>query len=180
MSASRVMELLDGTMSRGALKRAALEVDADPALRAALVAEAERRGVDLPSDTSQWTAKRLLRRARDREAVSRVRSNPVAIDEAFECVHCGRQVPPHGRSARDHCPHCLHGLHVDASVPGDRASECGGVLVPISAEQKSGGWKIIYRCQRCGERRVNQALLDGDPSDDWAVVVRLGSSRAGA
>lgn len=177
MSTERARALLDEPLSRGALKRAAAEIDADPDLRRALMAEAAARGVTLPPDCETWPAKRLLRRARDREGESRVRRNPVAIDEAFECVHCGRSVPAHGRSARDHCPYCLHGLHVDAEVPGDRASDCGGLLVPMQAEQKAGSWRIIYRCQRCGKARTNQALLDGDPADDWAEVVRLASAR---
>jgi DNA-directed RNA polymerase subunit RPC12/RpoP len=91
-------------------------------------------------------------------------------------VHCGAVVEAHGRTARDHCPRCLHGLHVDV-VPGDRASDCGGLLQPVGAEQAGGGaWKIRYRCRICGAERVNQAILDGDTPDAWSEITRLAAS----
>jgi hypothetical protein len=32
---------------------------------------------------------------------------------------------------------------------------------------------IHYRCRVCGESRINQALTDGDPPDDWDKVIAL-------
>jgi len=163
MSQERAKSLLDEPMSRGSLKRAGSEIDVDAELRSAVVLEARRRGVDLDEDLIAGPGKRLLRRAREREATSRVRKNPVAVDEGFECAHCARAVPPHGRSARDHCPFCLHGLHVDGAVPGDRSSDCGGLLVPIGADQKNSGWKLLYRCNRCGAKRVLSLIHISEP-----------------
>lgn len=171
--AARVAELLDHQLSRGALKRRGSQLDQDPELREAVIAEASRRGQPLPSDVASWPGKRILRRARAREVDARIRRNPIARDEAFTCAHCGAHVPAHGRTARDHCPHCLRSLHVDV-VPGDRGAGCGGVLDPVRVEPAgAGGWRIHYRCRTCAAERVNRALLDGDPPDDWARIVAL-------
>jgi DNA-directed RNA polymerase subunit RPC12/RpoP len=93
----------------------------------------------------------------------------------FVCVVCGTQVPPlAGGGCRNHCPHCLHSLHVDV-MPGDRASDCGGVLEPIAVDfDGKKGWVIVHRCQRCGAERRNKAALD-DPSmpDSLEAIMRL-------
>jgi DNA-directed RNA polymerase subunit RPC12/RpoP len=178
VSRERARALLDGCQSRGDIKRAAALVEHDETLRAALMVEARARGVELPDEAAAWPAKRLVRRARGREAASRVRSNPVHRDESFTCVACGASVPAHGRTARDHCPHCLASLHVDV-VPGDRAASCGGVLRATHVEQRNGEWVLHYRCDRCGAARTNRALLDGETPDRWDVIVAL-SGRAAA
>ena len=54
-------------------------------------------------------------------------------DSGFVCVNCGRQVEKLGVTSRNHCPYCLHSLHVDI-VPGDRANTCKGLLRPIAIE----------------------------------------------
>ena len=173
----RARELLDAAVGRGALKRLAAALDAEPGLREAVLAEARRRGVILPDEAESWPAKRLLRRARGRDVEAQVRTTPIHRDEAFTCAHCGADVEPHGRTARDHCPRCLRSMHVDV-VPGDRAADCGGVLDPVGAEQSGGGgWRLRYRCRRCGQERVNQVILDGDDPDDWGLVTQLAASR---
>ena len=169
---ARAAALLDQARSRGEIKRLAADLEADPALRTAVIEEGRRRGARLPEDCSDWPAKRLLRVARGLEAPSRQRKNPVARDEAFACMQCGAAVGPHGRTARDHCPVCLHSQHVDR-VPGDRAADCGGLLVPVSAERRGEDWILHYRCAACGESRRNRALLDGEPPDDWTAIVAL-------
>lgn len=168
----RANTLLQAELSRGQLKREAKALDEDAELRQFVLALARSRGADLPDEAGAWPGKRLLRRARDRSGAAQERTNPIALDEGFTCVQCGREVQPHGRTARDHCPWCLHGLHVD-DVPGDRSAECGGVLVPIGVDQSDGRWRLRYRCRRCGAERVNQVLRDGDPPDDWKRVTAL-------
>lgn len=169
----RVRELLDERLSRGVLKRMAIALDREPALRQELIAACVRRGDRLPGELPDWGGKRLLKWARARAAQAQIRTNPIARDEGFVCVHCRREVPPHGRTARDHCPFCLHGLHVDLEVPGDRASDCGGILKPMRVDGAGESWRIHYRCQRCGVERVNRAVLDGAVADAWSEVVRL-------
>lgn len=96
-------------------------------------------------------------------------------NNAFTCVHCGCVVQPlENGSVRNHCPQCLHSLHVD-EFPGDRASLCGGLLEPKSVEQQSKkGWVIVHCCQKCGAEKRNKAALD-DPNqpDDWNALIVL-------
>lgn len=164
--------LLDATGGRGAIKQLAAALEEDAALRWAVVEEGRRRGAQLPDEAVGWPAKKLLRRARARALDAQERTNPIARDEAFVCASCGRDVPPHGRTARDHCPYCLRSLHVDV-VPGDRAAGCGGILDPVSAERRGDRIMLRYRCRRCGAERVNQAILDGAVPDDWEAVVQV-------
>ncbi len=96
----------------------------------------------------------------------------------FVCVYCGREVPPlTNGSCRNHCPFCLRSLHVDVN-PGDRASDCGGVLEPMSVDYSGKkGWIIVSRCDRCGATRRNRAALD-DPAapDDYDLLIALSGS----
>jgi DNA-directed RNA polymerase subunit RPC12/RpoP len=93
---------------------------------------------------------------------------------AFTCVHCASEVPPlDNGSYRNHCPYCLYSLHVDIN-PGDRASECGGLLEPVGVDYNSKkGWVILHQCHRCGEVRRNKAALDDSVSDDFELIVSL-------
>lgn len=78
-------------------------------------------------------------------------------DDGFICRNCGAKVEPLGYSSRNHCPFCLHSLHVDIN-PGDRANECGGIMEPISALPDSKkGYIIIHRCKKCGQICRNKA-----------------------
>lgn len=126
---------------------AALRSEDGERVRIALVALV---GEEAPLD-------KLLRRAAGREDAARVRRNPIARNEAFDCAHCGLAVAPApGSAVRNHCPACLHSLHVDGDVPGDRAADCGGEMAPVRAEQRDGGWRIEQACARCGHRRWNR------------------------
>lgn len=95
-------------------------------------------------------------------------------NERFVCAHCGLDVLPLANgSCRNHCPRCLRSKHVD-TVPGDRASGCGGMMGCIAVEQDARrGWMLVHRCARCGAVRRNRAALD-DPSqpDRFDAMVR--------
>jgi hypothetical protein len=132
--------------SRGEIKRLGAEADQDASLRLVLVGEAARRGVLEPGSLP---GKKLVRALLERAAGAQVRANPIHVDEAFTCGHCGRDVVAGGRPVRDHCPHCLRSLHVDV-VPGDRAAGCGGFLDPVRFELDHGQVVIHYCCRRCG------------------------------
>lgn len=67
--------------------------------------------------------------------------------EDFICEVCGEEVLGDGYT--DHCPKCLWGKHVDEEVPGDRNSECGGLMRPIKALHEKGRFKIFYKCEEC-------------------------------
>jgi len=107
---------------------------------------------------------RLLRRAAGREQQARRRSNPIAINERFTCVHCGFEVPPApGSAVRNHCPRCLRSLHVDGDVPGDRTATCRGLMDPEDPVLSEGEFRITHRCRRCGFTRRNRL------APDWSV-----------
>jgi len=141
--------LEEAARGRRSLKRLASDLEADPARRLQLA-----RALGLPED---WPAKKLLRHGLDRSGPAQVRRNPIRRDEGFTCVHCAAVVPLGGARVRDHCPHCLHSLHVDV-VPGDRAADCGGLLEPVSLE----GEVILYRCQLSGQGYRNRAHEQDD------------------
>ena len=158
--------------SRGELKRWGAWLDAGGApLRAGLVAAARARGA-VVEDGPDMDGKRLLRACLSRSDEAQVRRNPIARDEAFTCVNCGGDVPCGGRRPRDHCPSCLHSLHVD-DVPGDRAAGCGGLLVPGAVVPTPKGLVLLYRCARCGMDRRNRVLDDVVPPDDVVAVRNL-------
>lgn len=75
-----------------------------------------------------------------------------ACNDSFICKVCGRPVVSAGPGASTETtvPIGLCSLHVD-ETPGDRASDCGGIMEPIGVWVRKGGeWAIIHRCRRCG------------------------------
>lgn len=69
--------------------------------------------------------------------------------ENFECGNCGEKVVGDGYT--DHCPKCLWGKHVDEEIPGDRASDCQGLMKPTFAEFSINNFQftIKYKCTKC-------------------------------
>ncbi len=88
--------------------------------------------------------------------------------EDFTCEHCGHQVA--GTGYTNHCPVCLWSKHVDVN-PGDRQSDCGGLMKPVSIEQKRGGFVILHRCQTCGHTKRNKTA----PDDDMDTIIAISS-----
>lgn len=95
-------------------------------------------------------------------------------DSGFVCAHCGRRVEPLGYSSRNHCPFCLWSLHLDVN-PGDRASDCGGELEPISVTpDPKKGYIITHRCKKCGAiRRCKAANEAKVQPDDIDLLIKL-------
>lgn len=91
--------------------------------------------------------------------------------EDFVCAHCGVKVK--GSGYTDHCPVCLWSRHVDVN-PGDRASECGGMMEPVDVEMKDGQKVIHYRCVKCKMEHRVKAL----PEDNEEEVIRIIKERA--
>lgn len=90
------------------------------------------------------------------------------IDEEFICENCNNKVEKLNYTARDHCPLCLYSKHVDIS-PGDRMNTCKGLLEPIGIEKYKDTYKIIYKCQKCGELHKNIMAKD----DNYKKIVEL-------
>ena len=89
-------------------------------------------------------------------------------DEEFICLNCGSKVNKLNYTARDHSNHCLYSIHVDVN-PGDRSNTCCGTLVPIGIEKFKNTYKIIYKCDKCGELHKNIMADD----DDMDVIIEL-------
>ncbi|MFE1762902.1 RNHCP domain-containing protein [Streptomyces angustmyceticus] len=101
----------------------------------------------------------------------------------FTCGNCGEAVAPLvNGSYRNHCPHCLHSLHVDLS-PGDRANDCRALMRPVAVEHHSAkGYMIVHRCTGCGTRNRNRMADDphqGDDLDTVLALMRSGPHEAG-
>ena len=90
------------------------------------------------------------------------------IDENFICEHCGKEVTKAEYTARDHCPYCLYSKHVDIN-PGDRQNTCRGLLKPIGVEKFKDTYKIIYKCESCGQEHKNIVAND----DDMQEIIRI-------
>ncbi len=84
-------------------------------------------------------------------------------NESFLCTNCGENVAKHPTgSARNHCPKCLASLHVDAHFPGDRASSCHGIMLPVGMDQNKKGYIILQRCETCGKENRNIVAPDDE------------------
>ncbi len=81
--------------------------------------------------------------------------------EDFTCEHCGYFVIGNGYT--NHCPKCLWGKHVDIH-PGDRVSECGGMMKPFSFTMRKQRFMIIHKCEKCGLVAKNK-LAETDTMD---------------
>lgn len=101
-----------------------------------------------------------------------VRGEGFDCNEGFVCSHCGQAVPPLAAGCRNHCPRCLHSVHLDV-FPGDRGARCGGLMVPTRVLQHSKkGWIVEHRCARCGARSTNKlSLSDASHPDSLDAVL---------
>ncbi len=79
----------------------------------------------------------------------------------FICSACKTENPPAARSERNHCYACLRSMHVDGETPGDRQSDCGGIMEPIKLEHSGAkGYILIHRCEKCGKEHRNKVADD--------------------
>jgi len=81
----------------------------------------------------------------------------------FACLNCNENVTEIKKGTiRNHCPFCLFSVHLDI-VPGDRASECSGLMRPVSVVSHSKkGWQIVHKCDSCGHEQPNLKADDDD------------------
>ncbi len=89
--------------------------------------------------------------------------------EDFTCDNCGETVTGNGYT--NHCPQCLFSKHVDNN-PGDRASECCGLMVPKEIQVKGDTYTITHQCKKCGHTKPNKV----SPEDDFKEVVKISSN----
>jgi len=86
--------------------------------------------------------------------------------EDFVCDNCGTTVKGDGYT--NHCPICLYSKHVDID-PGDRLSDCHGLMKPVGFEVKGRGYVIIHRCLKCGFEKKNKF----SDKDNLEVLLQL-------
>ena len=89
------------------------------------------------------------------------RKNFKKHNTGFICKNCGAENPPAPKSERNHCFSCLYSLHVDRDTPGDRVSDCHGLMQPIGLDHDGKkGFMIIHECVKCRKKMKNQAAED--------------------
>lgn len=86
------------------------------------------------------------------------------INESFECVNCGKQVPLASKTCRNHCPYCFVSMHVDWDVPWDRSAICKWIMYPVDYQLKNSDYKILFVCSKCGKKHWNKRAVDDDIS----------------
>ena len=91
----------------------------------------------------------------------------IKTTEAFTCENCGIEVVGNGYT--NHCPLCLWSKHVDIN-PGDRASDCQGLMEPIALENKNGEQVIVHRCVVCGFQKKNK-VAENDSFDELLLLI---------
>jgi endogenous inhibitor of DNA gyrase (YacG/DUF329 family) len=86
--------------------------------------------------------------------------------EDFVCEKCGEKVKGDGYT--NHCPCCLYSKHVDIN-PGDRQSDCKGIMEPVSVESNSKGYVITFCCTKCKAVKRNKCA----DSDDFQKILEI-------
>jgi ribosomal protein L40E len=102
-----------------------------------------------------------------------MRKNFIHINEGFICKKCGENNPPSKKTCRNHCKKCLHSLHVDKDVPGDRLSTCKALMEPVFIDQKAKkGFIVFHKCTKCGKMIPNKVSDD----DNQEELIRISSN----
>lgn len=86
--------------------------------------------------------------------------------EDFVCAKCGQLVEGNGYT--NHCFNCLWSKHVDNN-PGDRASQCGGLMRPRLDSAKADKYIIKHTCTKCGHSKTNKT----NKNDDIESIIKL-------
>lgn len=90
------------------------------------------------------------------------------------CARCQAEVTPlTNGSYRNHCPHCLWSVHVDARRPGDRASGCFGLTEPVGIVRKHQHLQVVHCCTACGKIQPNRIAHDTEQPDDLDLILEL-------
>jgi len=92
--------------------------------------------------------------------------------ENFVCENCGAKV--YGNGYTNHCPHCLWSKHVDKEVPGDRASNCHGLMKPVRIEQKNQQIVLIHQCLKCQKITRNKTSSD----DNFEKILEISAKNS--
>jgi hypothetical protein len=101
----------------------------------------------------------------------------IPINEGFSCENCDKQIPKAQGTFRNHCPFCLYSKHVDEVTPGDRKSDCGGLMKPIRVEKDSKReWMIVHQCLKC--QKISRNRTAADDNKDKLIKIAEAQPRA--
>lgn len=97
----------------------------------------------------------------------------------FICKNCNKNILPISNgSYRNHCPFCLHSIHLDL-IPGDRASSCRGLMKPLHLTYKSKkGWQIIHICLSCGCKKACRVAMDTIQPDSYKMLALVNQGQS--
>ncbi|MBD3328524.1 RNHCP domain-containing protein [Candidatus Peregrinibacteria bacterium] len=95
------------------------------------------------------------------------RKNFITINSGFICEKCKKTNEKAKKTCRNHCRHCLFSKHVDENVPGDRKSNCNGLMVPIEIIDSPKGRQVKHQCIVCTKEQMN---ITADDDDIDAVI----------
>lgn len=121
--------------------------------------------IDAYDDQPRFERKRRPRRQRAEEP-PHARRRGRDESKPFKCRKCKAFIgaPLTGGRHRNHCPSCLHSLHVDLKRPGDRASSCRVLMEPVGTFiQRNGEQSVVHCCLGCGVERHNRVAADDNP-----------------
>lgn len=102
--------------------------------------------------------------------MNQIRKNFIYKSEGFNCENCGFENLKGEGFIRNHCSQCLCSIHVDLEVPGDRASDCFGVMTPSAISYNSKkGYMIVHKCIKCAKIIKNKLA----PDDNMELVAKI-------
>ena len=82
-------------------------------------------------------------------------------NEGFKCLRCDNLNKSAEKGERNHCCMCLYSLHVDEETPGDRKSDCCGLMEPFMLDYKGKkGFMIMHKCVKCHKEMWNRVASD--------------------
>ena len=96
-----------------------------------------------------------------------------ACNDTFTCKVCGRVCTPQnaGSDHRNHCPNCLSSLHVDEE-PGDRASDCGGIMEPVALGTQGRRMGHHPPLQTLRKAQLNRVAADDNPMKLMSIAMK--------
>ena len=86
--------------------------------------------------------------------------------ENFTCENCGKEIIGDGYT--NHCPDCLWSKHVDVN-PGDRSSNCLGLMEPIAYERVGDEISLVHQCKLCGHKKKNKS----SETDNFDTLLKI-------
>jgi|GEM_PF-1001971 len=100
-------------------------------------------------------------------------THPVKINEGFKCLKCGKTNPKAEKTCRNHCAECLYSVHVDKDIPGDRSSNCLGLMDPVKIDYNAKkGFQITHMCIKCGKSAKNKSASDDNAETITKIMMR--------